>query len=253
MALVVLLRGVNVGGHRTFRPTELAKQLADLDVVNIGAAGTFVVRQRVTQARLRAELTSRLPFDAAIMMVRSLKKSMRFACFHLEPRQRDLSYTRADFCVDVDYLLFDAFFNASSGYRGAYFEAPEQGLAANQRLLSELSPFLIESAVDCHPDVDRAWLAESMSLPTAKAWLAEDPLALCAECAGGWSQSYVSDVHITNGRWEHSSHTHATWGQQAPLLSKVRIFGGFISDAHQEWIADHKRERAQHIWEHGWT
>jgi uncharacterized protein (DUF1697 family) len=70
MALVVLLRGVNVGGHRTFRPTELAKQLADLDVVNIGAAGTFVVRQPVTQARLRAELTSRLPFDAAIMICR---------------------------------------------------------------------------------------------------------------------------------------------------------------------------------------
>lgn len=70
MALVVLLRGVNVGGHRTFRPTELAKQLAHLDVVNIGAAGTFVVRHPVTQARLRAELTSRLPFDAAIMMCR---------------------------------------------------------------------------------------------------------------------------------------------------------------------------------------
>ena len=33
MALVVLLRGVTVGGHRTFRPAELAKQLADLDVV----------------------------------------------------------------------------------------------------------------------------------------------------------------------------------------------------------------------------
>jgi len=68
MALVVLLRGVNVGGHRTFRPTELAKQLADLDVVSIGAAGTFVVRQPVTQARLRAEFTSRLPFDATIMI-----------------------------------------------------------------------------------------------------------------------------------------------------------------------------------------
>ena len=70
MALVVLLRGVNVGGHRTFRPTELAKQLADLDVVNIGAAGTFVVRQPVTQAQLRAELTSRLPFHAAIVICR---------------------------------------------------------------------------------------------------------------------------------------------------------------------------------------
>ena len=38
MALVVFLRGVNVGGHRTFRPTVLAKQLRHLDAVNIGAA-----------------------------------------------------------------------------------------------------------------------------------------------------------------------------------------------------------------------
>jgi len=68
MALVVLLRGVNVGGHRTFRPSELARLLAHLEVVNIGAAGTFVVRQPVTQARLRAALARRLPFDAEIMI-----------------------------------------------------------------------------------------------------------------------------------------------------------------------------------------
>jgi uncharacterized protein (DUF1697 family) len=70
MALVVLLRGVNVGGHPTFRPKELAKQLVDLDVVNIGAAGTFVVRQPVTQAQLRAELTCKLPFETTIMICR---------------------------------------------------------------------------------------------------------------------------------------------------------------------------------------
>jgi hypothetical protein len=33
MALVAFLRGVNVGSHRTFRPTVLAQELADLDVV----------------------------------------------------------------------------------------------------------------------------------------------------------------------------------------------------------------------------
>ncbi len=71
MALVVLLRGVNVGGHRTFRPAMLARELADLDVVNIGAAGTFVVRQPVSQARLRAELARRLPFEAEIMICRA--------------------------------------------------------------------------------------------------------------------------------------------------------------------------------------
>ena len=68
MALVVLLRGVNVGGHRTFRPAALARQLKHLDVVNIGAAGTFVIRRAVTRAQLRAELVRRLPFDTEIMI-----------------------------------------------------------------------------------------------------------------------------------------------------------------------------------------
>lgn len=68
MAFVVLLRGVNVGGHRTFRPTTLTRQLKHLDAVNIGAAGTFVIRQPVTRAQVRAELLSRLPFDTEIMI-----------------------------------------------------------------------------------------------------------------------------------------------------------------------------------------
>jgi len=68
VALVVLLRGVNVGGHRTFRPAALAAQLKHLDAVNIGAAGTFVIRRTVTQAQLRAELARRLPFDTQIVI-----------------------------------------------------------------------------------------------------------------------------------------------------------------------------------------
>jgi uncharacterized protein (DUF1697 family) len=68
MALVVLLRGVNVGGHRAFRPRTLAEQLKHLNAVNIGAAGTFVIRRPVTRAQLRAELERNLPFDAEIMI-----------------------------------------------------------------------------------------------------------------------------------------------------------------------------------------
>jgi uncharacterized protein (DUF1697 family) len=68
VALVVLLRGVNVGGYRTFRPTTLAEQLKHLHAVNIGAAGTFVIRRPVTRAQLRAELARRLPFDADVMI-----------------------------------------------------------------------------------------------------------------------------------------------------------------------------------------
>lgn len=70
MALVVFMRGVNVGGHKTFRPAVLARQMKHLDVVNIGAAGTFVARKGVTRTKLRAELERRLPFDAEIMICR---------------------------------------------------------------------------------------------------------------------------------------------------------------------------------------
>ena len=66
MALVVFLRGVNVGGQRTFRPKQLAEQLKHLDAINIGAAGTFVIRKRVSRATVRAEFVKRLPFDTHI-------------------------------------------------------------------------------------------------------------------------------------------------------------------------------------------
>ena len=66
MALVVFLRGVNVGGHRTFRPSVLVRELSHFDVVNVGAAGTFVVRKPGARSRFRAELLRKLPFDTAV-------------------------------------------------------------------------------------------------------------------------------------------------------------------------------------------
>jgi len=68
LALVVFIRGVNVGGHKTFRPTILAEQLKQFDAVNIGAAGTFVIRTSVARTRIRSELARRLPFDAEIVI-----------------------------------------------------------------------------------------------------------------------------------------------------------------------------------------
>lgn len=68
MALIVLLRGINVGGYRTFRPTLLAQELGAFDVVNIGATGTFVVRNPGSRAHLRAALRSRLPATAQFVL-----------------------------------------------------------------------------------------------------------------------------------------------------------------------------------------
>lgn len=76
--LVVFLRGVNVGGHKTFRPKLLAEQLKHLECVNIGAAGTFIIRKAVPLSKLRAELAKRLPFKtmAAICHGRDIERLM---------------------------------------------------------------------------------------------------------------------------------------------------------------------------------
>src|SRR5215475_9737524 len=71
MALVVFLRGVNVGGHRRFRPSALANELSAYDVVNVGAAGTLIVRSPGPRAKFRAELLKRLPFETEVIFCNS--------------------------------------------------------------------------------------------------------------------------------------------------------------------------------------
>jgi uncharacterized protein (DUF1697 family) len=68
MALVVFLRGVNVGGHRTLRPSILARELGEYDVVNVGAAGTFVVWKPGSRAGFCAALRRKLPFEAEVVL-----------------------------------------------------------------------------------------------------------------------------------------------------------------------------------------
>lgn len=68
MATVVFLRGVNVGGHKPFRPSAFVHELTALGVVSIGAAGTFVVRAPASAADVRAKFKQRLPFEARVMV-----------------------------------------------------------------------------------------------------------------------------------------------------------------------------------------
>ena len=92
MPLVVFLRGVNVGGHRTFRPSILARGLRDYDVVNVGAAGTFVVRKPGARAKFRAALLRELPFEAEVALCdgRDLLRLEKENPFGTEPSQPDI-------------------------------------------------------------------------------------------------------------------------------------------------------------------
>jgi uncharacterized protein (DUF1697 family) len=84
MALIALLKGINVGGHRSFRPSTVARALPRLGIVNVGAAGTFVIRKPVSRARLRTAIRRQLPFPAEIVIctdreIRALAAKAPFA------------------------------------------------------------------------------------------------------------------------------------------------------------------------------
>ena len=117
MAFVVLLRGVNVGGHRTFRPSTLVAKLRHLDVVNIGAAGTFVVRRSVPVGQVRSEFARHLPFETEVLVCRGSEiagiRSRDF--FKAHPARPDI----------VRFLSVLA--RTPRSARSAPFEIPETG------------------------------------------------------------------------------------------------------------------------------
>src|SRR5205814_3160235 len=68
MRRVVFLRGVNVGKANRCQPAAIATQLSKLGVINIGAVGTFIVRENASESALRATIAKQLPFKCEIMI-----------------------------------------------------------------------------------------------------------------------------------------------------------------------------------------
>jgi uncharacterized protein (DUF1697 family) len=64
----VFLRAVNVGRANRCQPAIIAEQLAKFGFVNIGAVGTFVVRENVSESTLRAAIAKKLPFKCEMMI-----------------------------------------------------------------------------------------------------------------------------------------------------------------------------------------
>jgi hypothetical protein len=75
MTHVVFLRGMNVGGHRRFRPSVFVRHLKHLDAVSIGATGIFVIRKAMGRKKLTVEFARRLPFGTEVFILRAREVS----------------------------------------------------------------------------------------------------------------------------------------------------------------------------------
>jgi uncharacterized protein (DUF1697 family) len=92
MPHVVFLRAANVGGKNVFRPAQLAVALAHLDAVNVGAAGTFLVRGSASAASIRREVLAHLPFELemSVRPAREILQLVRSEPFAHAQLSRDL-------------------------------------------------------------------------------------------------------------------------------------------------------------------
>jgi uncharacterized protein (DUF1697 family) len=93
MRRVVFLRAVNVGKANRCRPASIAKQLTKFGVVNIGAVGTFVVLEDVSETVLRAAIAKKVPFKSEIMIcpARDVIKLASKDPFVRQPSGRDIT------------------------------------------------------------------------------------------------------------------------------------------------------------------
>ena len=196
-----------------------------------------------------AALSAELEFGS---VVERIEREMDVLCRHLQACDDADGFARAVYCISVSRSSFDAFFNSEHGYRGAYFRSPHQGLAANEAFIRALRPKLTAWArADGVADIE--FDKESLSTPSAKAWLAEAGVKICQRCDGEWTHPQDGTAEIHNGRWECADNSNAVRGRKAPFLTKIRILGAFLNERHDEFIPGRKRHRAQEIHEWGWS
>ena len=91
---VVFLKGANVGGNNVFRPKQFAESMSHLDVVNVGAAGTFVIRAKAAPSAIKRDFLAHLPFQPAIALASAseLRAFIRAAPFGSRPRPKGVRW-----------------------------------------------------------------------------------------------------------------------------------------------------------------
>jgi hypothetical protein len=172
---------------------------------------------------------------------------------------RGTEFKRPVYTVQISEAFFDQFFNASCGYRAAYYRSPGAGINANHVFMKAVSGPLLEAHVTASIDMTTELVEQSLATPSAKAWLAEagkEPERDCPTCRGEWSTGNCgpADVaEILNERWELTSGVKAEWGRKAPYLTKLRVMGAFLDECHNELVPYDKRFRAQEIHAFGWS
>ena len=165
------------------------------------------------------------------------------------------SNKRPEFAIKVSKDAFDLFYNSPAGYRGQYFDSPDEGLRQNARLIGVIQEKLVASvheATQGHDDDPPSddWVRQALIASSAKVWLIEAGDPELDQIDGlTWSLNGYGDPEIINGRWELGGGL----GAKAPLRSGLLIIGAWQDEDAKEALDPSKVDRARNIHEAGWT
>ncbi|MCP5265697.1 MAG: hypothetical protein H6934_06280 [Burkholderiaceae bacterium] len=186
-------------------------------------------------------------------IVETIAREMQVVCCHQQECDDAKGFSRVVFNFRVPCTTFDLFFNSEHGYRGSYYLSSHTGLAANEAVISRLSPLLLQWAEQHDSALDQRLAAGSLDSPSAKVWLSEFGSHLCKHCVGEWGNPSDEAPEVLNRRWELADSPNAYRGRKAPCLSKLKVFGAFLNDRHDEFVSGRKRHRARDINAWGWS
>jgi hypothetical protein len=182
-------------------------------------------------------------------ITQKISQTMNVLCGHPDECDDAYGYKRFIYCIEVDKDLFDLFFNSRNGYRAWYFRSAYAGLAKNNHFINYLLPKLIESEKIMD---DPKTIQDSFNTISTKAWLSESNMHLCNKC-GEWSYSNDNRAELYNDVWENTNAPNSKYGKTTPYLTKIKIFGGFVNNRGDEFIANRKKDRHKQIHLIGWS
>jgi hypothetical protein len=153
---------------------------------------------------------------------------------------------RPQVTLNVGNEAFDVFFNSPGGYRAQYLESPEQGQAANGRLLGALEPRLTAAVLEkCGEDrLPQHWIRASFLANSAKIWPDEEQLDF---------PQATKDLNIPQWRKVSDTVTPAHAGLWAPEGTRLVVFGAFIDNNGNEIVSRKKIFRRFDIHECGFS
>lgn len=148
--------------------------------------------------------------------------------------------------ITVPADVFDSFFNSPRGYRAMFLADPDEGQAANGKLLRALEPKLSAAVVEkCgEARLSRASIRNALLANSAKIWPDEESLEF---------RNATHDIAIpqwTSCDWINAPAGAGLW---APEGTRLKVIGAFIDPWGNEVVSKKKIRRRFEIHECGFT